>query len=345
MPEIDQLIEHSRASREEIGHGEFGKVFKFTSNSRTYVVKEINPTDIYGIQLVDNEIKVLQHLLKYCSTYFLCFVNFHVTDKNKYSIITEYLDNYTTMTSYNPNISINELVKICEELKNGLRKLHENGVVHRDIHMGNIMICTKCPQELFKDVQQHQYVKGSMGIRIRFIDYGYACIDDRSKTCPLMKRSVYAYQSPQIYDQKPREKYIPFTEWKTNDMWSLGMCIFSFIGGYKSILYYVDNKNQKTPNIRHSGMTYSDFDETYLENSSKFTGFWSNYELTKNSIKEFMNDQNIDEYVQKYLLTYIYPLFEGIITMVPTGEINDYLHPITATPIRHIDHVKNKAEY
>ena len=280
----------------KIGEGSFGTAFKFTSKSGTYVVKEINTKNEHAKQLADNEIRVLQHLLESCSTYFLCFVDFHVDSlSDKYSIITEYLDTYVTLDEYISNrLTQYIFVMISEELKKGVSYLHTMGVVHRDIHPKNIMISV-----------DSKY-------RVRFIDYGYACIVS-SDTCLRRHTRLIRYQSPTICSKETSQS-LSFADWIDNDCWSLGIVILELIPK-RSILYYLEPL---------SDLSYNQFEETYCRKLTQLMSFWTehNNRITATSLNSFLS--GVGDNVSKYISLYILPLFDGKIPMLPVGYISKF---------------------
>ena len=131
----------------KLGNGEYGLVHLVEKNKKKYAMKKINIAynnwSTIGEQLksIKNEIKVLKKISNLGISpklydYYLC------KDKNQFSIylIMEYI-NGITLRKF---LEENTLTKNIEnKIKNVFDKLHNNGILHGDVHDENIMITEK----------------------------------------------------------------------------------------------------------------------------------------------------------------------------------------------------------
>ncbi|RIB09737.1 kinase-like domain-containing protein [Gigaspora rosea] len=135
---VIQIIDHSKFSDiKEIGKGAHGTAFSAEYNGVKIVYKETKDSEIKKIV---NEIK--QHMTVNKSEYIIKFLGI----TRDFKIVLQYA-NGGTLRKHLENkisdsifkISWEELIKIAEQVIYGLRDLHENNVVHGDLHPKNIL--------------------------------------------------------------------------------------------------------------------------------------------------------------------------------------------------------------
>lgn len=129
---------------EEIGHGGFATVYVGMQISTGYLcaIKILNIEDLIGdhFDLYKREIIILAK----CSDPFLLgFIGF--TTKKPYAIVTEYISNgclYDLLKEEEDNNFLDGTKKtfIAMGIAHGLAKLHEAGIIHRDLKSLNILL-------------------------------------------------------------------------------------------------------------------------------------------------------------------------------------------------------------
>ncbi|ELP89251.1 protein serine/threonine kinase, putative [Entamoeba invadens IP1] len=128
-----------------IGEGSFGTVFKGTFHSNTVAIKKIKERTIdYGaLEDFEAEVKMLD---KFRSEYIVYFYG-AVFLPNNISLVTEYatygslndfMKQSETLGENPPDISLRK--KIMVDASNGIKYLHTNGILHRDLKPDNILI-------------------------------------------------------------------------------------------------------------------------------------------------------------------------------------------------------------
>ncbi|KAM3506745.1 hypothetical protein MY11210_007422 [Beauveria gryllotalpidicola] len=133
------LAEHYQVL-EELGRGSFGVVYKGIEKAtgETVAIKHIdlesNDDDIQDIQA---EIAVLSTCASaYVTQYKGCFLRGH-----KLWIVMEYLGGGSCLDLLKPaNFSETHIAIICRELLFGIRYLHDEGKIHRDIKAANVLL-------------------------------------------------------------------------------------------------------------------------------------------------------------------------------------------------------------
>ncbi|CAJ0829959.1 5103_t:CDS:2, partial [Entrophospora sp. SA101] len=130
---------------QKIGSGGSGKVYKaIYNNSSTFALKSYKH-DTTHMKEVTNELKLL------------CKVHYHhniihfygvtnIEDKEKYLLVLEYADS-GTLRSYLQekveSISWDLKLKFASEIASAVSCLHENNVIHRDLHSNNFLVRQK----------------------------------------------------------------------------------------------------------------------------------------------------------------------------------------------------------
>lgn len=144
---------------------EIGKELGSGMSGTTYMATNRVTGEIVAIKIVskltplDDEVTILQHLQPVCHPYILCYLDYFEDDDNYY-IVTEFLGDYITLrdyiNQYHGTQSQATSVAIIKNLVEGLKLIHSQGIVHRDIITVNVMI-------------------NSSTNEIKYIDFGEAC--------------------------------------------------------------------------------------------------------------------------------------------------------------------------
>ncbi|CAJ0845496.1 5569_t:CDS:2, partial [Entrophospora sp. SA101] len=130
---------------QKIGSGGSGKVYKaIYSNSSTFALKSYK-YDITNMKEVINELKLLRKV-----DYHQNIIHFYGVTKNegndKYLLVLEYADS-GTLRSYlqkkSKSINWDLKLKFAYEIASAVSCLHENDIIHRDLHSNNFLVHQK----------------------------------------------------------------------------------------------------------------------------------------------------------------------------------------------------------
>jgi serine/threonine protein kinase len=262
------------------------KIFKFSSGPDDD--KEFKKTQK---NTIESEINLLNYLKSNgCLPFVLCiedsFKDKRIENETKiytYGIVTEYLENYIELTNYLEKFRINQedkdaiLLKIISNICEGLYKLHNLNIAHRDIKSQNIMINPDTLEIKFIDIGSScLYRKNPSKIFTVFSSNEYfgVCSTLEGATAhfvdPLSIKKIYnSKYNTYVYENNP--DYINnIDNLKKSDLWSLGILLFDIIN---SFLY--ENQKQITP--------YSIFNTESPKSQNVI------YDFYKNDFMEYMN--------------------------------------------------------
>lgn len=189
-----------------IGHGSFGTVFLASEKSTSMkVALKICPSWSDGVtSYLHNEILVLSLIN---SPYFPEF--YHSEEHGSFFImVLEYCPGETMLRYLEKNQHIEEetVLKIVKQLLDAVAYLHHHKIVHRDLKLENIIITDN--------------------LEIKICDFGFATFVRENQLLKDFCGSTQ-YCSPEMIKQIPYDG-------KSNDIWTLGICILKIYLGIKT---------------------------------------------------------------------------------------------------------------
>ena len=128
-------------------------------------------------------------------------------ENNTAYIVMEYLDGLALrdyLTQQGGKLTVEESLEIVRPVMDALIAIHEKGIVHRDIHPGNIFI--------------------TANRRVKLLDFGAARLSTGEDEATLTVVVTQGYASPEQYRTKSKQG--PFT-----DVYGLGATLFKMITG------------------------------------------------------------------------------------------------------------------
>jgi serine/threonine protein kinase len=204
--------------QKELGRGQYGVVFLARDKERNkerkgadelIVIKQMNrdTTDLTNLR---GEIASLQRLSNSCKPYILCFKNEIFQDNKYYYLITDFLGNqFRSLESVKAEMvkKPSMLCSIVVNLIRGLQLIHSKDVAHRDVKPTNILVNVD---------------DGA----IRYIDFGFACVDKQGCARGFVLQGTPEFEAPEILLNQVQASLQAFQK---SDLWALGLTIYEVV--------------------------------------------------------------------------------------------------------------------
>ncbi|GBB87039.1 hypothetical protein RclHR1_01350014 [Rhizophagus clarus] len=234
-----------------IGSGSYGIVSRanWKNTSRFFALKSFN-NDKQTPERIIKELRLHRSVDVHENIIRLCGITKMETDEiQRYSLVLEYADS-GTLNTYLSN-HFNELdwsdkFHLASQLASAVEFLHNNDIIHRDLHGSNILIHQK---------------------NIKLADFGLSkkIVESSNNTSKLL--GVIPYVDPKSFDDKENYKLN-----KKSDVYSIGVLLWQISSGYKPfhecdydpslMLYILNGKREEI------------IDRTPVEYSKLYTECW-----------------------------------------------------------------------
>jgi serine/threonine protein kinase len=232
----------------KLGSGSFADTFLVIDikDNKKYALKYIKK----GLKEdIKSEVDILKRIKDKCTKYLICIKRVFRTKKKRHVIVMDYIPKSMDLKTFmkKNKLTKKQLDRIIQELIEGLKLLHRNGIVHMDIKLNNVLI----------------YPTKDGMYSIKYIDYGLSCYK-KDFECFTSYRGTKNYMSPEMLSMD----IFNFDEAKQSDIWSLGILIYRLI-------------NRKTPWKNKRGRSL----ETEIKNTKdiKMEGKYKN--IVENMLK------------------------------------------------------------
>lgn len=193
-----------------VGRGSFGNVYLEKCDSgKLRAVKEIQKFVKPGEKL--DYMRELEAVAKFSHRrYWHYFVRSYGWFESEESIFIamEYLENGDLDKHLQAPLNGFEASQITSQVLDGLRNMHENGFVHRDLKPGNIMVVSKGPEWF-----------------VKITDFGVSKRRQQDvTTLHTMNRGTLGFVAPEVLENRPDSSYT-----FSVDMWSLGAVVYRIL--------------------------------------------------------------------------------------------------------------------
>ena len=195
---------------ELLGKGSFGEVYSgyLKSSGKKIAIKRVNKKKLLGYQgqgeYLLKALKKELECMEKCNCENSVRLYTHLETVNHFNIIMELCDNDLSKELHKrPNgFSVDEVRNIMSQLNNAFKKMADNGIVHRDLKLGNILIT-------YTDEEKTKFIP-------KLCDYGFS--KEMNDTVTNTHLGTPATMAPEIM------KGLSYNS--EADLWSVGVLIY-----------------------------------------------------------------------------------------------------------------------
>jgi protein phosphatase 1L len=213
------LIEYDdvRISDEPLGEGASGAVYKCDFLGRRAAAKVLI-RKITNRKAVENEINLLSRVRHPNVVHFIGYTyketrNVIVTELMSKDLRT-YLDEKEASREGQPPLSLLSAINIMLQIADGMKHLHESGVVHRDLKSSNVLVNVV-------DDEDGSPLSSSL-VQVKLTDFGQSKLHLNDSGCSTPMVGTTKWRAPEVFkDEENRKKYT-----KSADVYSFAI-IFS----------------------------------------------------------------------------------------------------------------------
>jgi serine/threonine protein kinase len=126
-----------------LDEGNYAKIYKAKNKKKQTVILKVLFSESDFRQEVDCNIALQTNLPDACITHFICMLDYFENIQHEdfqYVIVFPYLRNYYSFDQIQDRMTEQQKIKMIIDLTDIVSLLNKTGIVHNDIHFGNIMV-------------------------------------------------------------------------------------------------------------------------------------------------------------------------------------------------------------
>jgi serine/threonine protein kinase len=197
-----------------LGQGGYACVFKCQLHGEMAAAKLFCPSKTVEVKAVQNEAKLLASLRHPNVVQFKGYA----VKENQHYIITELMNQKDLRMYLNENfpLSLPLAVDIMLQIAEGMKYLHESGVMHRDLKAENVLLNV---------VKNESYISPS--VQVKLTDFGLSKSNLNNSRFTTMGVGTAQWRAPEVFqDEQNTEKYT-----KAADVYSYAMVFLEVLTG------------------------------------------------------------------------------------------------------------------
>ncbi|GES93342.1 kinase-like domain-containing protein [Rhizophagus clarus] len=199
---------------QEIGSGVFAKVYRanWKKSHIRYALKSFIKIDNATAKAIVREIQLHREVDHHDNVirFYGVTTSIEENKKKEYSLVIEYADN-GTLRSYLKenfeNLNWNDKYKLAFQLVHAVSCLHDEGIIHRDLHSNNVLV--------------HQHV-------IKLSDFGLSKSIEETSNSQSKIFGIIPYIDPKSFNENIKPKYLLN---KKSDVYSIGVLLWEISSG------------------------------------------------------------------------------------------------------------------
>ncbi|GBC05625.1 hypothetical protein RclHR1_06320003 [Rhizophagus clarus] len=277
---------------QEIGSGGFAKVYRanWKKSHIRYAIKTFLKIDNATIKAIVREIQ-LQREVDYHDNvirFYGVTTSFKENQRKEYSLVIEYADN-GTLRSYLKenfkNLNWNDKYKLAFQLVHAVSCLHDEGIIHRDLHSNNVLV--------------HQHT-------VKLSDFGLSKRIEETSNSHSKAFGLIPYTDPKSFNRSIAPLYLLN---KKSDVYSIGVLLWEVSSGQPPF-HDIDKKKafelyQKAADLGNANGIYN-------------LGYCYRYGIgtdidKKKAFELYQKAANLKSNAAQYILAYMYEYGDGII--------------------------------
>lgn len=250
-------------SCKECGYGTYSKVYTVIYDNNYVSLKILNNKNIKS-QIINeiNSLKILNHknIIKYIKD---------INQNDDVYILTEYADCGELFYLIGDYLSESECKYYMKGITDGLKYMHDNKIIHRDIKLENILVKNEIDKET------------NLIVKVpKLADFGFSIIQEENMITGVIGTSYYI--APEIISEKNYDGY-------KSDIFSLGC-----------LLYILKFGNYPFPNRPHLICSIS---EVYVQIYNIPMNNFPKSIIISDNLKKLINNMLIIDPIKRYSIT------------------------------------------